>query len=50
MDEDTEQAAWHQLELENWQRLLTDDPEYPIWLNTANHTKEHDDEVSREAQ
>jgi len=50
MDEDTEQAAWHQLELEAWQWLLEHDPEYIEWLESVNTTKEPNSEIPRETQ
>lgn len=40
MDDDTTDAAWHQLELEarreaeDWQALLAADPAYLDWLDT----------------
>lgn len=45
-DDDTD-AAWHQLELECWQQLLENDPDYENWLN---ETKETNDEIPRETQ
>lgn len=48
MDEDTEQAAWHQQELENWQWLLEHDPEYIEWLDSIKPQLQHEKETAND--
>ena len=44
MDDDTTEAAWHQLELESWQWLLSHDPAYLEWLQSLETDKETEHE------